>query len=185
MQAELIDPETASAMMSSEQGIWVLVAIILLRWVSQLIGERKGPHWVSNGVMESVIDKLSKRVGAEISDLPANRELTQMLKTNQEIAQSMGLTLDHILAYHAKYNEEWPRMVDHAQECAERQESTAKSLEKHGKVLKAVARELNSSRLCAYRPHDAAALAKDVERKRRIEDRTRSEDLGIDLEELE
>ena len=165
--------EFIDSLLRVENGIWALVIIVVVREYFHSQKDKTGPSWVRNGAMDHILDSWTLRFQSVLEkqqssfrDLPAK---------NHKLLVDQGELLQRGVDRQGTYLKSLPEMVSQMRECSAH-------LETQTKVLKAVARELNNTRACPYRPADADAIAKELKRKRESDAHTRAEDLGINLE---
>ena len=151
-------------LLNTENGIWVLVLMVIVREWANVNRNKNGPAWISNGAMDSVLAKFTLRFQDVLreqqigfANIPAKNE-----KLLNRLTESVkGFESSHI-------------------EIASKLDSCGKHLEEMMKVQKAVVRELNATRNCPYNPADAEGIARELQRKRKADAHTRAEDLGLD-----
>ena len=193
IEGHLIEEASKAGILTTELLLALLVILVLARWLTHLLMERAKqatpPQWATNGAMDSIIKSVAAKFLEETKEhnIEGLRDYAEIKASMASIAAFM----DGLLDKHRQYQEGWPTMVTQTESNGTKIDALGRALERHGesldqqgehlerqsRVLEAVARELNSTRLCAFKPHDAARLAEDAERRRRIEERSRSEDL--------
>ena len=186
------DADVLTAVSSAAGGstpIWLLLAFVVLREVLRMAKDRVGPQWVKNGAMDQIIENFTSRLAEENATATHNVEFISALADIKVETGKISVLMDSLLARHAQYQEGWPTMVNQMAGCSEKMDAHARALDSQsehladqGRVMQAIARELNNTRSCPYTPADARTISEELKRKRALDAHTRAEDLGVDLE---
>jgi len=159
----MFDGLPIAELLSTQNGMWILIVLVGIREYANLTRDRKGPAWVKNGAMDSILDSFTLRLQGVMDK--RFEKMNDCANRTEKMTEGLAVSAAGFRKSHEVIAEKLGECGDH--------------LEAQSKVLKAVVREMNQERACPYKPSDAEAIAREVQRKRKADAHTRATDLWI------